>query len=259
VTRCVKTGFFTLVVEQGAKAFGPQTYSHCDDYTGLNGVANAGSIHDGIYLLDLTQFTNQATDPIMGGQDPAVFVSQFYPTQAAAEAGIAGTAIANPATYQTQAVNDVVWVRITNSSNAIQPKCYAVTSINIYIEPYPKPTIFTQSGANVICVDYNTQEVLRPLTLEINNPIAGTYTYQWYVDGASIAGATGSSYTVDTASLTDATRYYEVEVSSSLGCVTRAPMAPLTPFAVYQSGPATPEAGTMGYTITNAFTENQII
>src|SRR2546425_8200048 len=47
---------------------------------------------------------------------------------------------------------------------------------------------------------------------------AGTLAYQWQKGGVDIAGATGSSYTIPSASSTDAATYDCVVTSSTSGC-----------------------------------------
>jgi gliding motility-associated-like protein len=134
--------------------------------------------------------------------------------------------------------------------------CYALTTIDITIERYPDPNITTPNSINTICVDFTSGVVVRPLTLDsgITNP--SDYTFEWFEDTTPIPGATGPTYTVDTASPTDATREYTVKATSvsPLGCATTSPV-----FQVIQSGQAAIPAGTVGYTITNAFTNSQII
>jgi gliding motility-associated-like protein len=237
-TGCVTTsGVLTLRVEARAVASGPQTYQSCDEYT---------NPHDGVHQMDLGQFATL----ILAGQDPVQFLVTYHTSQADADSGVGS--IIDIANYITQADTDVVYVRVTNS-NTVTP-CYATTTINIYIERYPDPTIVTQDNVNVICVDYTNDAVIRPLLLEIDNPISGTYTYQWFDStGVAIPGQTNATYLVDDADPNGATRSYTVEVTSALGCETMS-----ASFEVIQSGPAVISEG-LGYTVTNAFAESQII
>jgi gliding motility-associated-like protein len=149
-------------------------------------------------------------------------------------------------------------VKVENSSNTITPVCYALTTIDITVERYPNPIITTPNDIDTICVDYASNVVVRPLTLNSGITNATAYTFEWF-EGTSttpIPGATGPTYTVDTASPTGATRTYTVKATSvsPLGCATTSPV-----FQVIQSGQAAIPAGTVGYTITNAFTNSQII
>jgi gliding motility-associated-like protein len=244
-TGCVNaTGVLTLAVEQYATATGPQIFADCDNYN---------DPYDGIHSIDLTQYATA----ILNGQNPAVFLVSYYTSLADATAGTNALTPAQAQAYVTHPDTDTIWVKVENSSNSITPVCYAITTINITVERYPNPVIATDNGVTTICVDFTTHAVVRPLTLDSSITNAGNYTFEWFVDGSAtpIPGATGSTYTVDTASATGATRNYTVHVTSTsaLGCDTSAS------FAVIQSGQASILAGTTGYTVTNAFTSEQII
>jgi gliding motility-associated-like protein len=239
-TGCVNaTGTLSLVVEEAAFATGPQIFTSCDDYD---------NAYDGVYELDLTQFETA----ILNGQDPAVFLISYYTSQADADSGTA--AIADPTAYITDADTDQVWVKVVNSSNLIVPKCYALTTIDISIERYPNPVIATANDIHTICVDFTDNIVVRDLLLD--SQVSGAYTYQWYENGTAILGETASTYLVDEPSATGAPRIYTVEVisDSALGCTTIS-----EEFEVIQSGQAEVQNGTVGYTVTNAFSDNQII
>ena len=243
-TGCVNaTGVLTLAVEEYAQATGPQEFSSCDTYT---------DPYDGVFQLDLTQYE----PAILNGQDATVFLISYYHTQADAEAGTNALALAESQAYITQPDSDIIWVKVENSSNSITPFCYALTTIEIEIERYPNPIITTPNGVTTICVDFTSGLVVRPLTLNSNIPNPADYTFEWYEDTVLIPGATGSTYTVDTASATGATRNYTVRVisNSPLLCETTS-----AGFDVIQSGQASIPTGTIGYTVTNAFTNSQII
>ena len=244
-TGCVNaTGILTLAVEAYATATQPAPFEECDDYN---------DPYDGIHRIDLTQYA--AT--ILNGQDPAIFLVSYYTSLADAVAGNNPLTPAEAQAYETDPDTDTIWVKVENSSNSITPFCYAITTIIITVERYPNPIITTANGVTTICVDFVTGEVLRPLTLDsgITNP--ANYTFEWFENGATtpITGATGPTYTVNTAEATGATRSYTVHVTSnSLGCDTTS-----ASFDVIQSGPAVIAAGTVGYTVTNAFSAAQII
>ena len=84
------------------------------------------------------------------------------------------------------------------------------------------------------------------------------YDYQWYVAGAPIAGATSATYTVQDAEASGNTRDYTVVMTSTSGNNTPACDATSPVFSVIQSGQATPVVAP-GYTVTNAFSDNQVI
>ncbi|MEK8181263.1 T9SS type B sorting domain-containing protein, partial [Flavobacterium buctense] len=243
-TGCVNaTGVLTLAVEEYAQATGPQEFTSCDTYT---------DPYDGVFQLDLTQYASA----ILNGQDATVFLISYYHTQADAEAGTNALTLAEAQAYITQPDTDIIWVKVENSSNSIIPFCYALTTIEIEIERYPNPIITTPNGVTTICVDFTSGLVVRPLILNSNIPNPADYTFEWYEDTVLIPGATGPTYTVDTASATGATRNYTVRVisNSPLLCETTS-----AGFDVIQSGQASIPTGTIGYTVTNAFTNSQII
>ena len=137
-------------------------------------------------------------------------------------------------------------------------QCVLISTMNITVERNPNPIINTANNVTTICVDFNSKQVVRSLTLNsgITNP--ANYTFQWFegISPTPIPGATGPSYTVDTASPTGATRDYSVKVTSNspLLCQTTS-----LPFSVIQSGQAVIPAGTDGYTATSAFSSLQTI
>jgi hypothetical protein len=119
------------------------------------------------------------------------------------------------------------------------------------VERNPNPIINTANNVTTIYVDFITNQVLIPLTLNsgVTNP--SNYTFEWF-EGTSttpIPGATGPSYTVATASPTGATRDYTVKVTSNSpnACQTTS-----LSFSVIQSGqPVVPS----GFHL-NAFLDN---
>ena len=244
-TGCVNaTGVLTLAVEQYATATGPQVFSECDNYN---------DPYDGIHRIDLTQYEAA----ILGGQNPAVFLVSYYTTQQDAIDGTNALPLAQAQAYETDPDTDTIWVKVENSSNSITPVCYAITTIDINVERYPNPVISTPDGVDTICVDFITNVVVRPLTLDSGMANPAGYTYEWFEAGdpTTVIG-TGPSYTVDTPATGGATRNYTVHVTSitPLACDTTS-----AGFEVIQSGQAVIPAGTPGYTVTDAFSSSQVI
>jgi gliding motility-associated-like protein len=247
-TGCVNaTGVLDLVVEDYATATSPAVYHICD---------SDANVFDGVETIDLNQFAAG----ILGTQDPLVFLLSYYTSLANAVAGTNPLSAAEIAAYQTDADTDTIWVKVENSSNSITPFCYAIAQIDIIIERRPNPIITTANGVNTICVDFISGLVVRDLTLNsgITNP--GNYTFAWFETGdlTTVLG-TGSTYTVNTASATPATpRNYVVQVTNntpgSILCDTTSQA-----FSVIQSGQAVIPAGTVGYVISNGFSELQTI
>jgi len=247
-TGCVNaTGVLDLVVEDYATATSPGVYHICD---------SDANPFDAVETIDLNQFAAG----IVGTQDPLIFLLSYYTSLSNAVAGTSPLSVAEIASYQTDANTDTIWVKVENSSNSITPFCYAIAQIDIVIEGRPNPVISTANGVTTICVDFDSGLVVRDLTLNSGITNASNYTFAWFETGdlTTVLG-TGSTYTVNTASATPATpRNYVVQVTNntvgSILCDTTSQA-----FSVIQSGQAFIPAGTIGYVISNGFSELQTI
>jgi large repetitive protein len=250
-TGCASTGQFNITVEDGAIANGPQEYTQCDNF---------GNLYDGVNEIDLITSFESA---ILGTQDPTIFTVSYYLSENDANGiptnGNPPTPALTPAeamAYQNTADTDVIWVKVENTSST-QPYCYALTPINIRVVRNPNPIIQTQNGITTICVNQN-DIVVRDLTLDsgISNP--QDYTFEWFEGtgtNTTLVG-TGSTYTVSTAVIGGATRTYTVRVTT----ISPIPCSETSdPFDVIQSGPAWIPTGTVGYTVSNAFSDSQTI
>lgn len=228
-TNEVAFGQFQILVNPKPYATGPQTFMTCDV---------DGNPYNGIMAINLTMFASS----ILNDQNSNQYTLTYYASLANADAGV-GSIIS--ASNYTATNGQSVWARVENNVTG----CYALTTINIIIEPKPNPIITTVNNVNTICVDYMTGTVVRSLTLDsgVANPSA--YTFNWYEDGALIVGVNGASYNVITSDLSGATRNYSVVVSSNsvLGCASSSSV----PFSVIQSGHALPNVNTSGYHIIN--------
>jgi gliding motility-associated-like protein len=247
-TGCVNhDGIITLAVEQFTTAtpLPSPAFHECDNFDNL---------HDGIALVDLTTYAST----ILGTQDPGIFLISYYTSLTDAQAGINALTLEQSQAYQTDSDFDTIWAKVINSSNTIAPFCYAMTTIDIEIERYPNPVITTINNVSTICVDFNTKEVVRTLTLDSGITDIANHTFAWFegTSTSSIPGETAPTLTVNTASISGDTRNYSVTVTnnSSLSCQKTS-----APFPVIQSGQAVIPAGSTGYTVTNAFSDLQMI
>ncbi|MEC4005953.1 adhesin, partial [Flavobacterium sp. SUN052] len=238
-------GQFTIMVNPKPVLNKPADFAHCDDEVGDN---------DGYYAYDL----NLLVPAILGATQPQTdYTVNFYDTQYNPPL-LTPTAIPAASWGSYQAYTHTLWVSVTNNNTG----CERIDSFNILIEQPPTPVITADS--NVICVDFNTHQVVRDLVLTADNQtvyLAGstipTYTYQWFdAAGVAVPGATAMTYTVASTLPNDiSTTYTVVMTSTTLGCPAESP-----DFTVLQSGQAVAApAGTSGYTVTNAFSENQTI
>ena len=251
-TGCVNPrGTFKIVVNPKPTITLPPALNTCD---------NDGT-NDGFYPypLDVTNFQTNILGPL---QLSTLFTITFYDTQAAAING-AG-AIADLGNYQ--GYTHSLWIRVQNNLTG----CFEVKASPQNVEMLPEPEIVTDNGFNSICVNYTNDFVDRELILKLKQPLipvnsntpnpANTYTYQWYEGRPAVAipvNSTGPNYTVNQAAVVKgATRYYTVKATSSSprGCTITS-----AEFEVIQSGQAQLRTGTIGYEITNAFEDNQVI
>ncbi|HNP32693.1 MAG TPA: T9SS type B sorting domain-containing protein, partial [Flavobacterium sp.] len=225
VTGCVNYGGqFTITVNPKPTATAPANYGTCD----------TDGTNDGFYTLDLSTYVSGIIGTQVG------VTTTFYNTQTDAVNGT--NSITDLVNYQ--AYTHTLWIRVQNDTTG----CYQLTSFEITVEQLAEPNI--TSPSNTLCVEYGTDILLNQLTLNsgITNP---NYTFAWSLGGTLIAGATNSTYTVDTNAPGD---YTVVATSTSLlGCVSNVSNI----FSVIQAGP--PQAADPAYTVSNAFDENQTI
>jgi gliding motility-associated-like protein len=236
---------FTIMVNPKPTLAVPSDFATCDDELNDN---------DGYYLYPLDVLI---PDILGASQTLTDYDVNFYDTQynPSATPPLLPTAITNLATYQ--GYSHTIWVVVKNKLTG----CERIATFNIIVEQKPQPEIVADT--NVICVDFNNQQVVRSLVLTATNttPYLGTiptYTYQWLdAAGVAIPGATNSTYTVNNPFANQTSSDFSVEMTSTsgLGCKDIS-----TPFTVLQSGQAVKlPAAAQGYTITNPFSENQTI
>lgn len=229
-TNAFVVGQFQIIVNPSPIAFGPPFYLLCDD---------DGNTSDGVAVVNLNQFASA----ILDGQNPSMYSVTYYTTQVNAENGVSPIIIA---TSYVASNNETVWVRVQNNATG----CYALTTIQLHVEPRPNTIISTVNSVSTICVDFITGVVIRSLTLEsgITNP--DDYTFEWFEGSDPTVIGTSSTYTVSTASPQGAPRDYAVHVTNNfagtLGCDTTSLF-----HIVIQSGPATPVFNTVGYEVIN--------
>lgn len=117
--------------------------------------------------------------------------------------------------------------------NPVNSSCAISTTIPLVVLPLPQIDLNESGTANVlICSDDPTfTHTLDAGVLPGNNP--ADYSYQWFLDGSAIAGATQYNLTVSTAGI------YTVEVRTTAGCpktrtivVTASEKATITSFDV---------------------------
>ena len=236
-TGCYNIGSFLLQINKPLLLTTPLPLSLCDDDASPNNL---------FHVFDLTYRDVLITQGLTG------YTVNYYPSIVDAQNGT--NVILTPTAYQNvfPAVQ-TLGVVVTSSAG-----CRSITTLDIRVLPIPTPIINTANNVTTICVDFITNQVVRPLTLNSGVTSPSNYTFQWF-EGTSttpIPGATGPSYTVNTPSPTGATRDYTVKVTSNSpsACQTTS-----LPFSVIQSGQAAIPIGTIGFTVTSPFSSLQTI
>jgi gliding motility-associated-like protein len=223
-TGCTTSAVVTLRVDAGASASDVTATAVCDTDT------------DGFLDVMLSDFDIQ----VLNGQPGANFTVAYFANTTDAASG--SNPLASPYNMQT----GVVYAVVTNTATTCRSD-YA--TVGVTIEPLKDIIISSTTGGNTLCVEWTTDVILNQLTLSSNLPNDGSYTFQWALNGAAIAGATGATYNVPLDSPGD----YSLIATSILGCVSTTTQA----FTTVQSGPAVP-TGT-GYIVSNYFSDDQSV
>lgn len=156
-----------------------------------------------------------------------------------------------PATAALVGAN--VWIRVENTRIDYQGNyCYVLVEQPLTINPLPNPIITTENNFNTVYVD-ESNNVVQPLLLESN--IDGNYSYQWYENGNLIPGAEASTYLVNTASLNNQTRSYNVWVEDN---VTECNIISAV-YSVLQSDGVPPPSGQISQTLAQGSTLADIV
>jgi gliding motility-associated-like protein len=206
----------------------PGLFDRCDDTDGDN---------DGEAIVNL----RDADAQIIGTQTPGYYVA-YYRNEADARAG--QNPIPNPESFNT--LSTTVWAMVRSD---LPYGCPAYLEIPINIELLPEPVITNAEDSHTSCVDFVTGEVYHSVLLEtgLTDP---SYTYQWFVDGVAIPGATNSTYEAVESGV------YTVTVTGAAPNFCTSVAVP--GWDVTKSGPAS-LLGENGYVVSNAFAENQVI
>lgn len=209
---CSSANPFRLRVQAGLQTGQPTAQVVCDTV----------EENDGFQVFDLTQ--SEAV--ILAGLDPTEYAISYHTSYSAADQGL--QAIAQPSAYtNTVADAQLVYVRV----QGLMPtnNCYVVLDLPLRVQRLLVGAITTFNGENSICVDFETGNLLRSLTLR--SAVQGPqYTYQWFYQGQAIAGATTSEYLIATAAPGNYTLQV-VDTQAELVC--EAPQS--LPFEVLQS------------------------
>ena len=184
----------------------PNALEVCDDDT------------DGQAIFDLTDAEADIRD------NDNTTVITWYTSQAAAEAGVAGTEIATPNNYL--AASGTVYVRVeANTNNPADPKCYQVVALELIVNPLPvlgDPATGTIAPYAICEIPFDGVA-----TFLLNSHIpqilvgqnAADYTVKFYRDAAALTAGTAmpNQYT-NTTSPNSQTILVQVK-NNDTGCI----------------------------------------
>jgi gliding motility-associated-like protein len=230
-TECDVVLPLTLSVEPQtiANPVGADVITECD----------TDGVNDGITEVNL----EEANAVIIGTQGPIEdYTVTYYLTEADARSGTV-----DPLPYLYSTATTTLWAKIVN--DLYDYGCPAYVEVPVTVEFLPEPVITNAEDSHTSCVDFVTGEVYHSVLLEtgLTNP---AYTYQWFVDGVAIPGATNSMY--------DAVESGVYTVTVTGAAPNFCTSVPVPGWDVTKSGPAS-LLGENGYVVSNAFAENQVI
>ncbi|MEO8240441.1 MAG: T9SS type B sorting domain-containing protein [Flavobacterium sp.] len=206
---CFSVSQLNLVVSvtQIPNSFQIADYQVCDDF-----IDEVNNDKDGISSFDFSNVTQEIKNTLPAATN---YMISYYKNEAdfLAETDASGNslAITNVSDYRNigYSNNQKIWARVENS---LSNDCYGFTTFNLIVNPLPNIDLNIDGTENeIICS--NLPEFLVTLEAGINDgtPI-NDYTYQWYLDGNVISGATTFSIEVNTQGT------YSVDVINKNNC-----------------------------------------
>lgn len=207
---CFNISQLNLVVSvtQLPNSFQIADYQVCDDF-----IDEVNNDKDGISSFDFSNVTQEIKNTL-----PATatnYTINYYKNEAdfLAETDVSGNslAITNISNYRNIGYpqNQKIWARVENS---LSNDCFGFTTFNLTVNPLPNINLNIDGSENKI-VCSNLPEFLVTLEAGINDgtPI-NDYTYQWYLNGNMISGATTFSIEVNTEGV------YSIDVINKNNC-----------------------------------------
>jgi hypothetical protein len=197
------------------------TFTKCD-YYGAN---------DGVEQFDLTAVEAD----LLGTQTTPPITISYHLNEVDQATGANAIALADLTSYENISNPQTIYIRVERANDDpldTTAECYDVAEITLNVELLAEPVITSDTGFDIICVDFNTGNLISGLTLDSGVPAGSGYTYEWSLNGTIIAGATDATYTITSVAPGD----YSVVVTSTSAqaCVSN----PSAVFTVIQSGPA---------------------
>jgi gliding motility-associated-like protein len=218
---CFSVSQLNLVVSvtQIPNSFQITDYKVCDDF--IDGVSTDT---DGISSFDFSNVTQEIinTLPVPASNYSISYYKNEADFLAETDASGNSLAIANISDYRNIGYqgSQKIWARVENS---LSNDCFGFTTFNLKVNPFPNIDLNIDGLENQIVCN-NLPELMVKLEAGINDgtPI-NNYTYQWYLNGDIISGATTYSievnkegtYTVEVKNTNDCSRTRIIKVVSS--------------------------------------------
>ncbi|MDR7210391.1 T9SS type B sorting domain-containing protein [Flavobacterium piscis] len=207
---CFSISQLNLVVSvtQIPTSFQIPDYQMCDDF-----IDEINNDKDGISSFDFSNVTQEIKNTLPAPSTN--YTISYYKSKAdfLAETDASGNSLAIPniSDYRNMEHpnNQEIWVRVENS---LSNDCFGFTTFNLIVNPLPNINLNIDGSENkIICS--NLPEFLITLEAGINDGIPiNDYTYQWYLNGNVISGATTFSIEVN------AEGTYSVDVINKNNC-----------------------------------------
>ncbi len=164
-TQCFNVGEFQIEAVDAPDAFMPSALEQCDSGNGTT-------------TIDL----NQVTSAVTGGQTATSL--SFFESRDDAEAN-SGAVSRN---YQ-YSQDTTIFIRVDDDST----DCASYTTVELIFNELPRPDLLPEY---LLCVDENDNLINGPVLLNtgLNNV---DFSFEWFLDGAVISGATSATYAAD--------------------------------------------------------------
>ncbi|MGJ8685238.1 MAG: T9SS type B sorting domain-containing protein [Nonlabens sp.] len=161
-TGCFAIGSFLIEAVPAPVVVMPMDVNNCDDGSG-NAIADLGAV----------------TPQVIGTQT-GLTVS-YHESQNNADSDT--NAVSSNYSYNS---NTTLFVRVEDDNT----DCVSFTTVNLILDPLPQPALLSQY---VLCIDPNGVLLNGPEVLDTGLSTA-SYTFEWFLNGATIAGSTGASH-----------------------------------------------------------------
>ena len=132
--------------------------------------------------------------------NPASYTYQWY-VNGSAVSGATGSSYTMSGLSETAAYS--VYCEITNKAGTVQTR-----AASLKVTQYYTPVLNTSYPANVTGATVGGNATFKVTIATAGNP--ASYTYQWYVNGSAVSGATGATYTRSNLTLGTYTVYCKV-------------------------------------------------